>query len=173
MNLYLRMLIIAFAARLRPRLGVFDESVLQMPVLPTDIDYWGHMNGGRCLTLSDLGRMDYFIRTGAFKVAREQKWVLPIGSLTMQFRRPLMVFSPYELRTRMLGWDDKWFYMESRFEHGGKLHARTVVRGLARGADGNVAPAVLLERLGLNQPSPELPADVRELVASAAAAPKE
>lgn len=167
MNLYLRMLIVALAAQWRSRLDPFDESVLQMAVLPTDIDYWGHLNAGRCLTLTDLGRLDYFVRTGAFKVAREEKWVLPIGSLSMQFRRPLLLFNPYELRTRMLGWDDKWFYLESRFVRRGKLHARTVVRGLARGAEGNVAPSVLLQRLGLSQPSPELPADVREVIAGA------
>ena len=160
MNLYLRLLLVALSARWRPRLSPFDESVLRFRVLPSDVDFWGHMNNGRYLTLTDLGRLDLFVRTGTFAFVRQRKWVLPIGSLMMRFRRPLRLLQSYQLRTRLLGWDDKWFFMESRFTRGDKEIARGVVRGLARGKEGNVPPSTILAHLGVEDPSPSLPEDV-------------
>lgn len=52
MNLWLRLIRVWLAARRRPSLGVEDVSVIRVRVWPHDLDLWGHVNGGRYLTLS-------------------------------------------------------------------------------------------------------------------------
>ena len=64
MNLWPRLIRVWLAARRRPSLTVEDESVIRVRVWPHDLDLWGHVNGGRYLTLSDLSRLDFSIRTG-------------------------------------------------------------------------------------------------------------
>lgn len=65
-------------------------------------------------------------------------------------------FQKYRLRSRVVGWDHKWFYMEQRFEVGETLAASAVVKGLFRGSEGNLQPIEVLETLGHDpQASPE------------------
>jgi len=137
-------------------LGVLDESVVAFRVWLTDIDLNGHMNNGRYLTLMDLGRIDLMIRTGLAKVSLRRKWRPVVGSATIGFRRPLLPFQTYQLKTRILGWDAKWFYVEQRFERRGNLVAVGMVRGLLRGRAGNIPPADVLRTVGLSIPSPEI-----------------
>jgi len=54
---------------------------------------------------------------------------LPIvGDACGKFRRELKLFERFEIHTRMLGWDDKWSFVEHRFvkDHRRDGHARAV-----------------------------------------------
>lgn len=79
MNLWLRLIRVWLTGRRRTRLTVDGESVIRVRVWPHDLDIWGHVNGGRYLTLSDLGRLDFTVRTGLFAVVRRHRWTMPMG----------------------------------------------------------------------------------------------
>ena len=145
------------AALRAPRAGFLDASVLRMRVAPGDLDLNGHMNNGRYLALMDIGRLDLAVRVGFLGIAWRRRWRPLLGSATIRFRRSLQPFQRFTLRTRLLGWDDKWLVFEQRFEAGGATSALALARALFRGPGGNVAPAEALAGLGITDPSPALP----------------
>lgn len=165
MNLLVRLLYVLLGSLRRPRLGPLDESVIRLRVLPSDLDINLHLNNGRYLTLMDLGRVDLLIRLGVVREMRRRRWGGVVASATVRFRRPLNLFQRFELHTRLLCWDDRWFYMEQRFTRGGETAAVAVVKARFTAADGRrLAPAEVVEATRHAMPSPPMPAGVREWV---------
>jgi acyl-CoA thioesterase FadM len=159
MNLWFRLAWTVLAAWLgKRRAGLFDTTVLHLRVLPNDLDFNGHVNNGRYLTLGDLGRIDYVMRTGAAKVALRLRAMPIVGDAVAKFRRDLKPFERFTLHTRLLGWDEKWTYMEHRFVRAGRVVGVVTMRGLFRSATGPIAPSTLLAAMGMEQSSPALPA---------------
>lgn len=145
----------------RPRLTPLDESVIDLRVLPNDLDLHAHMNNGRYLSIMDLGRLDLMTRTGLGRVALKQRWIPLVAWASIRYRRPLKVFQRFQLRTRIVYWDIKWFYIEQRFERDGQLIAAARIVGLLRGKEGNITPEQALKTLGHNQlAAPTPPSDL-------------
>jgi acyl-CoA thioesterase FadM len=161
MNLWFRSLVVLFTAFFRRRLNPLDESVLDFRVWPTDLDVNFHMNNGRYLTIMDLGRVDLMLRTGLGRMALKRKWSPLVGSATIRFRQSLNPFQRYRLKSRILCWDDKWFFIEQRFVRQNELVAVGLVKGLLRGRSGNIPTASVLEGLNLRIASPEMPHSIR------------
>lgn len=155
---FLRMAKVVGAATARAPLAPLDESVVSFRVWPGDLDNNGHMNNGRFLTMMDLGRWDIVTRTGLLKVLVKRRMYPVVSAATIRYRRSLDAFQRYELRTRILGWDDKGFYVEHRFEREGETHALAVIKGVFLGPAGKVAPADIVELMQPGTPSPPLPA---------------
>lgn len=147
---------LAGAAR-RSRLGVLDESRLPLRVWPVDLDTNGHMNNGRYLTLMDYGRLDLVARNGLGRAVLKHRWQPVVAASMIRYRKPLRPFERYELCTRIACFDDKWFFLEQRFEAGGELAAQAFVRGTFRGRGVTVSTSRLLEVMGASVPSPPVP----------------
>ena len=162
MNLVFRLLAVVLGSFYRPRLQPLDEGVLPFRVLPNDLDTNLHMNNGRYLTLMDLGRFDLLLRLGVLRVMVRRRWNPVIASLMVRYRRELAVFERYELRTRLLCWDERWFFIEQRFTRGDELVALAVVKGIFRGPHGRVAPRELVEATGYEVESPPVPPGILE-----------
>ena len=149
--------------RFRSPLEALGTSVLAFRVWPNDLDVNVHMNNGRFLSVMDLGRFDLTFRTGLGRAMVRNRWKPLVGAVSMRYRRSLDPFERYELHTRVLGWDAKWFYLEQRFlKRGGDLVAQGVVRALFRGKDGNVPAPDVIRQMGYEGEAPELPAAIRE-----------
>jgi acyl-CoA thioesterase FadM len=155
-NLVYRMLKVLLAAVLGSRLAPLGESVVHFRVWPNDLDVNLHMNNGRYLTVMDLGRLDLMIRAGLGTAILKRGWRPMVGAAVIRFRRALAPFERYELRTRIVGWDEKWFWLEQRFERAGELVAAGAVKGLFRNAKGNAPTAEVLDVLGASEP-PQIP----------------
>jgi acyl-CoA thioesterase FadM len=160
MSMFLRTLLVLVRALRAPRRDVLAESVLRFRVMPGDLDVNVHMNNGRYLALMDLGRFDVIVRAGLYRPrSHVRRWPL-IGSAMIRFRRSLQPFSRFELRTRVLGWDDRWFVFEQRFEQDGQVVCSGLARGLFRTPRGSLAPGDLLREGGFPTESPPLPEHV-------------
>jgi acyl-CoA thioesterase FadM len=165
MVLLLRTLWKGLTLQFRPPIEPLGTSVLVFRVWPNDLDVNIHMNNGRFLSVMDLGRFDLSFRTGLGKAMLRNRWMPLVGGVTIRYRRSLDPFERYELHTRLLGWDAKWFYLEQRFlKRGGDLAAEGVVRALFRGKDGNVPAAEVLSQMSYEGPAPELPEAVSHWV---------
>lgn len=151
MNLILRMLRVLFAALRGRRLAPLGESVIRLRVWPNDLDTNLHMNNGRYLTIMDLGRLDFIVRTGLGGIMLRRRWRPMVGSAVIRFRRGLGPFERYELKTRVVWWDDKWFWIEQRFERQGGVAAIGAVKGLFRQPTGNVPTPEVLGVLGVSE----------------------
>lgn len=97
-------------------------------VVPTDLDVLGHMNNGRYLTLMDLGRYELLKRSGWWEESARRGWFAVVGGQTVTYRKELRVGQRFTLTTRVLGFDDRWCYLEQRFMVGETLHAFAIVR---------------------------------------------
>jgi acyl-CoA thioesterase FadM len=169
MEYLLRLLCTGLAAWRRPRLDLFDESVVAMRVWPTDLDVYGHMNNGRYLTVMDLGRTDLLIRSGLVVEAFRRGWGPLLGGATIRYRRSLTPLRRYQLRTKIVGWDDKWFYVRQQFTRGDEVMATALVKGLLRGKDGNVSPTEAFALVGGPDQAPDLPPEIVRWIEAEAA----
>jgi acyl-CoA thioesterase FadM len=157
MNLWFRLLLMLLTSKWRERVGPLATSSLRMTVLPNDLDFNGHVNNGRYLTLADVGRMDFVLRSGALRVALAHRALPIVGDAFARFRRDLRAFERFELQTRILGWNEKWFFLEHRFVRRRRVLGVVLIRGLWKASTGVVTPEVFAEAMGVDKNSPPLP----------------
>ncbi|WP_170176990.1 acyl-CoA thioesterase [Myceligenerans xiligouense] len=151
-----------------PDRSLLDPSVYPMRVLPQDLDLLMHVNNGSYLQLMDVARFRHVAEMGGTALGRQKQFGAVVAASTMKYRRSLKLFDRFELTTRVLGWDERCFYMEQVFTRREKLCARGVVatRFLHSRTNDRIMPATVVELLaeahGLASPpeSPALPDDV-------------
>jgi len=168
MNLIVRLLRVLVRALFKQRIGALDTAEVTFRVWPTDLDLNWHMTNARYLSMMDLGRTDLLIRAGMLGIVLRERWLPVVGNINIRFRRSLDPFQLFTLKTRLLCWDDKWFYMEQRIESGAGVHSVAIVRGLFRGREGSIPTERLLARMNYPSASPEFPREVTQWLASEA-----
>jgi acyl-CoA thioesterase FadM len=133
----------------RPVSSPFDVVTSRFRVLPTDLDVYGHMNNGRYLSISDIGRFDLLRRGGLWKQLRRRRWYPVVASSTISYRRSLQPWQRFTVESRFLGYDERNVYLEQRFVVAGEVYARAYFRGrfLKRGG-GHVTIPELIELIG-------------------------
>lgn len=157
MNLWFRLLLMLLRRPWKKPVSGLDTTVVSMRVWPLDLDLNRHVTNGRYFTLADIGRMDYVLRSGSFRVALRHRALPIVGDVWGKFRRELRLFERFEVHTRMLGWDAKWSFVEHRFVKDQRVIAVVVMRGLFKGPKGTVPPSEFARELGLDEQSPPLP----------------
>ena len=140
-----------------PRIGLLDTTCVRMRIWPNDLDFNLHVNNGRYLTLADIGRVDWFVRSGVLRLAREQKAIPVVGDALAKFRRELRVGQSFKIRSRLVGWDARWGFLEHRFYRANRAIGVVAIRGVFRGPEGALDPGTFLAGLGLKLASPALP----------------
>ena len=161
MNLYLRFFVLLIRLIGLPRTGLFEESRVGFRVLPTDCDVNLHMNNGRYLAFMDLGRLHLVAQIGLLGIILRKRWAAALGAAEINFIRPLAPFQKFELVTRLVTWDEKYAYMEQRFESRGMLCAHAFVKGLFLDRNGRVDPSRVAAALGTTVVPPPMPEELR------------
>ena len=161
MNLYLRLLFLLFRLIGLPRKGPLEESRVAFRVLPNDCDINFHMNNGRYLSFMDLGRLHLVAQIGLLRVILRKRWGAALGAAEINFIRPLAPFQKFELVTRLVTWDEKYAYMEQRFESDGVLCAHAYVKGLFLDRGGRVSSPAVVAELGYTGAPPPMPEELR------------
>ena len=157
-NSFLRIPALALRHGIRPlpRIGVLDEDVLGMRVWPQDIDFNLHLNNARYLSSMDYGRVHLMAAVGILTPSIKNRWQPLVGSVSITYRRSLGLFAPFHLSSRLLCWDEKWMYMEQVFRSAEGLAAIAWVKGLFRGAEGNVPPQQVIDMAAPGFASPQV-----------------
>ncbi|MFN3846278.1 MAG: acyl-CoA thioesterase [Paracoccaceae bacterium] len=168
---YARMFKESFKFRNAPKLGIFETHISHHICWPWDIDPWMELNNGRTLTLYDLGRIPLGQRMGLHQVLKARGWGLAVAGNTTRYRKRVKMFHRLEMRTRMIGWDARFLYIEqSMWRHGectSHILIRSAVTGLGeRGKGGIVPPAELASAFGIPAESPPLPDWVQSWIAA-------
>jgi len=161
MNLYLRLFLLLFRLIGLRRTGPLEESRVGFRVLPTDCDINLHMNNGRYLSFMDLGRLHLVAQIGLLGIILRERWGAALGAAEINFIRPLAPFQRFELITRLVTWDEKYAYLEQRFEAGGVLCAHAFVKGLFVDRCGKISSAAVAAALGTNVAPPPMPEELR------------
>ena len=157
MSLYLRLFWTLLALTWRKPITLLETSTITLRVWPNDLDINLHVNNGRFLTLADLGVVTLSGRMGVFQAAWRKGWRPVVGAALARFRRPLKPFQKYRLETRILGWNEKWTFFQSRFIVKGEVKATVVTKGMVLGREGRVPPLQVAALTGRNGESPALP----------------
>ena len=154
MRLRLRLFFILIASLWRNKMSFLDESILNLRVLPNDIDI-RQMTNDRFISIMDLGRMDMAFRVGLIKPMFREKWV-PLATFdTIRFRHFLKVFQKYRLRTKIIFWDEKTFYFEQQFERHNRIVATGYVCATCLGSDGPIDPERVIASTGQSVTKPQ------------------
>ncbi|XP_054625315.1 protein THEM6-like isoform X2 [Dunckerocampus dactyliophorus] len=112
---FLRAALVVLRAWFQPPVwDVTAEQVLTGRVAPRDIDMC-HMNNARYLRECDFARFSLYVRNGVFMALRALGASMVVGATTIRYRRALCIGEGYELRSRVVTWDDKAFFLEQRF----------------------------------------------------------
>jgi len=142
----------------RQPLGLLDTHVSHHRCLPWDLDPWMELNNGRTLTLYDLGRLPFTQRIGMSAALKANGWGMTIAGASVRYRRRVRVFHRVRMHTRLLGWDQRFFYVEQSLWRQGEALNNILLRVAATRTGGILPPAQLVAAMGYTaQPSPPLP----------------
>jgi acyl-CoA thioesterase FadM len=168
---YLRMAHELWKFRSAPRLPILGTHVSHHRCWPQDIDPWMELNNGRTLTLYDLGRLPLGARTGLHKVLKAKGWGMTVAGNSLRYRRRVRMFDVVEMRSRCIGWDHRFIYMDQSMWKGGDCTSHMLIRSAVTSKAGIVAPKELLNALGQPVDSPALPDWVQGWIAADATRP--
>jgi acyl-CoA thioesterase FadM len=101
--------------RRRDKIAPLQTASIHSRVWPLDLDANLHMNNGRYLSIMDLGRLDLMVKVGVVPEVIKRKWMPVLSAATIRYRLPLNPFQRFRLDTKIVWWDEKWFYIEQRF----------------------------------------------------------
>ena len=105
----------------------------------------------------DLGRLDLLLRTDLAGALIKHRWQPLAGAVNIRYKQSLLPFQKYRLHTKVIGWDEKWFYIEQRFERKNRTIAVGLVKALFRGPRRNISPEATLKLIGVNIDPPNMP----------------
>jgi acyl-CoA thioesterase FadM len=153
----LRFLKVLIKARFAPPVAPDELVVTRLRVWPWDLDFNLHLNNGRYMSLMDLGRADLIAKSRLLGLLARRRWAPVLASSGIRFRRSLGPFQTFDLTTRIVYWDEKWFYIHQEFVRDGDVYARALVKGLFVGPSGNVPIRALMAAIGIERPDPVRP----------------
>jgi acyl-CoA thioesterase FadM len=156
----LRLIKTILLSRLKKKIDVFDQARVTMRVWPNDLDLNMHANSGRYISFMDIGRIDLLARMRLLRKVTKLGWRPLVGGSMITYRKSLLPFERFVVKSRILCWDEKWFYFEHIIVNSkGDLATIATVRGLLRGPEGNVPPQKLVDLAGrADISSPPIPA---------------
>jgi hypothetical protein len=105
----------------------------------------------------DYGRTRLLARTGLLEHILRSRWKPLIGAAWVTYRRSLPLFARFTLGSRLVSWDEPWFYLEQTFTGREGLVAVGWVKRLLRGPDGNLPPQEVLGGIERGIESPPIP----------------
>jgi len=156
---FIRMTKELLKARSQPPLGLWDTHVSHHRCWPWDIDLWMELNNGRTLTLFDLGRIPLAHRVGLITALRANRWGLTMAGVSVRYRRRVRTFERVEMRSRAVGLDHRFIYLEqSMWKANGECANHALYRSAVTGRDGIVPPEQVLAAIGATETPPLLPA---------------
>ena len=148
---YFRLLRVIIHSLLKPKLnfGSSDYDEIKLMVLPQDIDPFFELNNGRYVTLLDLGRFALGARNNMKSFLQKNSWSLTIVGTYNEYRYRLRLFQKFRIKSKILGYDDKWFYFFQKAERNGKTHMASVIKFAFTCKNGLVFPKDVVPKMGL------------------------
>ena len=148
MNLYWRLFLVILKALRRDTITPDNlTTIVTTRIFPNDLDVNMHVNNGRYLTLCDLTRVDFFMRSGLAKLMVKNKWSPIISEHTMTYLRPIKVFSKVDIHMSITHFAEKYFYCTHQFYLGEKLMAQGTSKALVISKTGSLTPQFTMDQV--------------------------
>lgn len=104
--------------------------------------------------LMELGRWDFTVRCSLLRVLLRERYFPVMAAQTIRYLRPMRRLRRYEVQTRVVSWDERFFFIEHRVERDGKLYAVGLFRGLFKSGATTVPAERLFKELGASVGAP-------------------
>lgn len=161
-----------FKFRNAPALALSDQHVSHHICWPWDIDLWVELNNGRTLTLYDLGRIPMGKRAGLLDALKRNGWGLTVAGVSVRYRRRIRPFERFEIRSRLAGWDNRFFYIDqSIWKTSGECANQALYRSAVTGPDGIVSPDKVVRAMGFEPDAAALPEWIQNWITAEATRP--
>jgi len=108
--------------------GFNEVTEYTMTVLPTDLDLLWHVNNGMYFSYMDFGRYNMIFRTGVWDLCLKKGWYSVVAGETIRFKKFLRLWDKFTLQTKIVGHDDKYFFILQKFICRGDLMATGLVK---------------------------------------------
>jgi acyl-CoA thioesterase FadM len=162
MNLWLRLIYWVLVGRWRRPVGFMEGCETPFRCWPADLDTLLHMNNSRYLAVMDLARVDYIRRCGLWSKLQARGQYPIVEAQTIRYRKSIRLWQRFAIVTKIIGWDEKSFYVTQTFVRGGEVIAEAVVKGrFLKRTRGTVPPSEIVEMGGGPKKAPKLPAFVQ------------
>ena len=146
-----------FVHRNAPELPVSGVHISHHRCWPQDIDMFVEMNNGRILTILDLGRTVLAKRVYLLRTLKENKWGLTMAGASVRYRRRIRPFEKFIVKSRCIGWDERFFYLDQTIWVYDKCAAQALYRSAVTDKNGIVAPDRVFTAAGSTDARPILP----------------
>lgn len=165
MNLYLRLLLVWLRNIAGTKRHYSHGTRSRFRVLPLDLDAFGHMNNGRYLQIMDVARVEWMLQTQVARAIRKNNWSPILGGGVIRYRHSLRLMQDYCVHTRLLGWDERWFYLEHSFsDNRNRCVAVGVTRAGLRSGNGWVHADEVVNSVQPGARSPAIPDHIHQWI---------
>jgi acyl-CoA thioesterase FadM len=143
-----------FFTKRKDLLDTYTLNFIALPLIDTDLSrlftqaYSSYMG---------LARWHYVFASKFRNVALKKFWAPVTVAESMIYQRSIKAFSRIELKTNLICWDEKRFYLEQKFYVKGKLHAKAFLEGIIRSPQSPLRPPKVFKGLGVEMNSPPFP----------------
>lgn len=144
------------------RMHILEDSVINGICWTSDLDANWHMNNSRYLRECDFARMKFFLEKNIWKGLRKLKASIINGGSTIRYRKSLQLLDFFQIRSKVLYWDSKAFYVEHKIieTKTNFVSAIALVKMVVKGA----SPDSVLSAMGLTITSPVPPLELKRFI---------
>lgn len=128
MHMIFRTILIFLKKRFLKPVGFGEKTIVEMRVLPTDLDFLWHVNNGVYFSFMDFGRWDMIFRNGVFDAATKNGWYSVVAGETIKFKKSLELWDKFQIETQVIGHDEKYFFIRQKFLKENNLMATGLVK---------------------------------------------
>lgn len=150
MSLIFRLIFELLRSRATERTDVGNEIVAHFRVLPTDLDFNGHMTNNRYHAIMDYAAIGLLGSHGILTAMFKKRWRPIIGCSLISHRKSLKIFDRYIVRSKVIYCDEVWSYLSHVIERDGQVIAAANRKYALIGRDGLITSENIFSEIGEN-----------------------
>lgn len=156
MNLFFRLLWMILFVK-KQKLNHWSDFVsTKVRVGFSDLDLNGHLTNSRYLAFMDLGRLELIRTLDLIKPMLKKGWMPVLSTVNCSFIKEIPRGSLVDLRTSIVGFNKKYWFIRQQFYVNDKLYAQALCRGLFTSKKGNVCPFEVINHYRSTNPVDEV-----------------
>ncbi len=154
-----------FVSPTRDLLDSFEVSFWAIPLVDTDFSRLFTQTYSSYMAIC---RWNFVFNSRFRNVALKKGWVPITTAETIEYRKSIKAFDRVLVKTRLLYWNEKRFFLEQTFWVRDNIHAVCYLEGLIRSPKGILQPPEVFHKLGVQQASPKDPVHIEKWISSRA-----
>nr|WP_239480590.1 thioesterase family protein [Parashewanella hymeniacidonis] len=142
------------------QIGFLETSKITFRVMPSDCDINFHLTNSRYAAFMDLARTYMLAEMRLLKKFIKLKWMPIVNATEFTYIRDIKPLEKFWIESKIVGWDEKYFYIEQRFLTARGLHCIVHIRGVFINKRHQVPIEEVVKAAGYENDKPELPPEV-------------